>query len=81
MPYGNRKAVKKSVRWTLFRPWEIPLASGRIPKGMWTEGGLDIVFAVLPNEKPYTTVKSREAFLTAKNDPAPMQLWHEKATA
>ncbi len=24
MPYGNRKAVKKTVRWTVFRPWEIP---------------------------------------------------------
>jgi len=25
MPYGNRKAVKKTCRWHVFRPWEIPL--------------------------------------------------------
>ena len=24
-PYGNRKAVKKTVRWTVFRPREIPM--------------------------------------------------------
>ena len=25
---GNRKAVKKTCRWHVFRPWEIPLMSG-----------------------------------------------------
>jgi len=25
LPYGNRKAVKKTVQWTVFRPWEIPV--------------------------------------------------------
>ena len=25
LPYGNRKAAKKTVRWTVFRPWEIPM--------------------------------------------------------
>ena len=26
--YGNRKAVKKTCRWHVFRPWEIPFVSG-----------------------------------------------------
>ena len=40
LPYGNRKAVKKMCQWHIFRPWEIPLTSGRIPPGMWTEVSL-----------------------------------------
>jgi hypothetical protein len=37
LPYGNRKAVKKSVRWTLFRPWEIPFFSDCGPAGSGAE--------------------------------------------
>ncbi len=48
---GNRKAVKKSVRGTLFRPWEIPLAFGRIPLGMWTKASSIIASAVSPKKK------------------------------
>ena len=33
LPYGNRKAVKKTVRGTVFRPWEIPVAFRCIPLG------------------------------------------------
>ena len=31
--YGTRKAVKKTVRWTVFRPWESPLVFRRIRYG------------------------------------------------
>ena len=30
-PYGNRKAVKKTCRWHVFRPWERPLLSCSAP--------------------------------------------------
>ena len=30
---GVRKAVKKTCRWHVFRPWENPLVSGRTPCG------------------------------------------------
>ena len=31
LPYGNRKAVKKTCRWHIFRPREIPLAFAASP--------------------------------------------------
>ena len=30
---GSRKGEKKTVRWTVFRPWETPLDCGRIRQG------------------------------------------------
>ena len=30
---GTRKAVKKTCRWHVFRPWESPSGFGRIPEG------------------------------------------------
>ena len=32
---GTRKAVKKTCRWHVFRPWESPFDLRRIPLGMW----------------------------------------------
>ena len=32
---GTRKADLKTVRWTVFPPWESPINARRIPKGMW----------------------------------------------
>jgi len=58
---GNRKAVKKSVRGTLFRPWEISLAFGRNPLGMWTKASSIIASAVSPENN--TTLLSGVIFL------------------
>ena len=35
LPYGNRKAVKKTVRWTVFRPWEIPFIEDTAAEPGW----------------------------------------------
>ena len=41
---GIRKAVKKTCRWHVFRPWENPFLSERIPLGCGMKG---ILFVVL----------------------------------
>ena len=40
--YGTRKAVKKTCRWHVFRPWESPFCARTHPLGVWA--GAKIVF-------------------------------------
>ena len=64
MPYGNRKtglgnAEVKSVRWTLFRSWEIPPFFGR-SLALWTENGIPCC------TNPVVTFKRVSSFFAAR---------------